>query len=128
MANWTYRCYDSGGVKTLWQQWYDNNPDYRGEHDFIFDFLEQQDVWRTKTRTITGKKYSGLIEVKLTIDVQHRIFGCYSKGERRVFIILGTGFHKGKIYTPAKILDTVANRKKEIENGSAQSPICSRPR
>lgn len=80
-----------------------------------------------KCKMLRGKKYKGILEVRLTNNVQHRIFGCYGKGEKQIFVVLGMGVHKGQVYSPKSILDTVGKRKKEVENGKAEAPFCIRP-
>jgi len=125
MANWTYQCYVDGKSPNLWQRWYDDHPAARGAHDAAFDILEQLEAWRGSN----AKTFDDIVEVKFKGGgLQHRIFGFYPKsGIRQRFVVTGTGYHKGKQYTPKDILNTCSSRRKEIEADASKAVECTRP-
>lgn len=122
---WTYRCYNDSSAPNLWRNWYDNNPDYQGSHDSVFGMLEQQDQWREPHAKILDKN-NGIIEVRLTGIVRHRVLGFYGS-VRREFIVVATCHHKGEVYTPKNIRKTAAERRKRIEADIGEAPSCERP-
>ena len=122
---WKYRCYDDGGNPSLWKRWYDATVDVQGSHDSIFQGLESMVNWREPWTKFFDKE-ERIIEVRLSGDVEWRVFGFHS-GERQEFVILGTAFHKGKVYTPHDIRTTLIKRKKEIEADPKKAKPCERP-
>lgn len=123
---WTYRCYDDGDQPYLWRRWFDSAPDVHGSHDTVFRGLEQVDVWKKPWTDFIDKK-NRILEVRLVGSVEWRVFGFYSEVTRREFIVLATGFHKQRVYTPADIKKTLVKRKKEVEANLGKAPICVRP-
>jgi hypothetical protein len=124
---WTYRCYDDGSQPNLWRCWFDSAPDCHGSHESVFKGLEQMDQWKKPWTDFFDKK-NRIIEVRLVGNVEWRVFGFFSAAQRREFIVLATGFHKQKVYTPPKIRKTLVARKKEVEANLGKAPICVRPR
>lgn len=123
MVIWTYRCYDDGNKPNLWQRWYDSNPNYQGKHDSVFRIIEHHDQWREPYTKILK---DGLVEVRITGDVQWRIFGFFSK-TRREFIVVSTGYHKGQIYDPRNIIKKSIVIKNDIKSGIKKAISCGRP-
>lgn len=123
---WTYRCYDDGETPNLWDRWYLANADFNGQHDAIFDMLEQLVSWREPHAKffITEER---IIEIRLTGPVKHRVLGYYGDGARWEFVVLGVCNHKGAVYDPPDIRKTVVKRKKEIERGLKNALACERP-
>lgn len=123
MANWTFRCYSDGRSPSLWQRWYDANPSAQGAFDATLNIILQQEVWRAPNT----KAFDQLIEIRFKGGgVQHRIFGFYG-GQKQQFIVLGTGYHKDKVYHPKDILKTCKYRRKEVEDDPAKATDCARP-
>jgi hypothetical protein len=122
---WKYRCYDDGGNPNLWTRWYRGTPDAQGSHDSVFEGLESMVNWR-KPWTDFIDKDARIIEVRLSGDVEWRVFGFHS-GAQREFVVLGIGYHKGKVYTPHGIKRTLIIRKKEIESNPEKAKPCERP-
>jgi hypothetical protein len=123
---WTYRCYDDGGTPNLWQRWYDSNPDFQGSHDSIFEMLEGRVNWGPPHTEFLDTE-NRIIEIRLTGKVKHRILGFYGD-TRSEFIVLGTCFHKQKVYSPAGIRQTVIDRKNEIKRNQGRAITCARPK
>ena len=121
---WTYRCYDDGSDPNLWQRWYVQNPDAHGSHDAVFRMLEQMKAWREPHAKLL-KNYDQLVEIRLSGDLEHRIFGMYAAG--RQFIVLATGYHKQKVYSPKDVLKTATKRKKEVLLDPERTVPCVRP-
>lgn len=122
---WTFRCYDDGGTPNLWQRWYDENSDYQGSHDSIFEMLESRQNWGPPYTEFLDKE-NRIVEVRLTGKVKHRILGFYGD-VRNEFIVVATCFHKQDVYTPADIKDTAARRKREIAQKKTKAISCVRP-
>jgi hypothetical protein len=123
---WKYRCYDDGdGSVDLWKRWYDATLDVQGSHDSVFDGLETMVTWREPWTKFFDKE-ARIIEVRLSGDVEWRVFGFYG-GARQEFVVLGLGYHKGKVYTPRGIKTTLINRKREIEVDPRKAVPCARP-
>jgi hypothetical protein len=123
---WKYRCYDDGGGEpNLWKRWYDATPDVPGSHDSVFEGLETMVNWREPWTKFFDKE-ARIIEVRLSGDVEWRVFGFHS-GARQEFVVLGVGYHKGKVYTPHDIRKTLIKRKKEIEADPGKAVPCARP-
>jgi hypothetical protein len=123
---WKYRCYDDGGKPDLWKRWYDDHKDVQGSHDSVFDALESMVSWRKPWTDFIDKK-ARIIEVRLSGDVEWRVFGFHG-GAQREFIVLGTGYHKGRVYTPANVRKTAIKRKQEIEADPGKAKFCERPK
>jgi hypothetical protein len=123
---WTYCCYDDGKEPDLWRRWYDDNPDFQGTHDSIFEMLEDRVNWGPKQVEYLDAE-NRILEVRLNGKVKHRILGCYGWDVRQEFIVLGTCYHKQKVYHPHGIKDTVVRRKQEVERDLGRAPICVRP-
>lgn len=122
---WTYRCYDDGRPGCPWRRWYDENPEYQGSHDAVFETLEGLDNW-TKPEVDFLDKDNRLVEVRLRGRVRHRILGFHA-GTRHEFTIVGFCYHKQTVYTPTDIKKTAIKRKKAIENDPTLARICNRP-
>lgn len=126
MGLWSYRCYDDGRTPQLWQRWYDENPEFRGTHDAVFDQIEQMTLWEEPHVKLLLKT-ERIFEVRLNGKVRHRILGFYGEA-RREFVIVATCYHKQSNYYPPGIRDTAAKRKKQIEAQTREAPSCVRPK
>ncbi len=122
---WTYRCYDDGKQPTLWRRWYDDNPNYHGSHDSIFEILEWRWNWGPPHADFIDKD-NRIVAVRLTGQVKHRIWGIYGE-TRGEFIVLGACYHKQRSYYPRGILNTVVSRKNEIQGNPRKALACVRP-
>ncbi len=126
MAIWTYRCYEDGkGTSNLWQRWYDATPGFQGKHDAVFGIIEQQPVWDDPgyTKVIGGV----VVEVRMRGSPKWRVWGYYGEA-RREFVVTQVAWHKDKKYGPDKDpIATTKVRKKQVEQGMANAPVCRRP-
>ena len=122
---WSYRCYDDGKPGCPWQRWYDENPDFQGSHDSVFDTLEGLNNWGPPEADILDKD-NRIIEVRLSGKVKHRLLGFYG-GTRYEFVIVGFCYHKQRNYYPPAIKNTVVKRKRAIENDAKRAKSCTRP-
>lgn len=125
MALWSFRCYDDGGDPNLWQRWYDQHPEAQGRHDAVLRIIENQPVWNNED--YTDNMPGDVVEIRVTGKVQWRVFGHYSKGERHVFVVNETGWHKGKQYKPRSVVKSSELRRIELEEGEANAVLCKRP-
>lgn len=123
---WLYRCYNDGGSPSLWERWYRETPDVQGSHDSVFEGLESMLSWREPWTKFFDKK-ERVIEVRLSGRVEWRVFGFHS-GAAREFVVLGVGYHKQRVYTPADIRKTLIKRKRDIEAEFGKAIACARPR
>jgi hypothetical protein len=123
MVGWTCKCYDDGVQTNLWQRWFDENSDFQGHHDSVFDFLEQQLSWRMPQYRPMGD----IGEVRVFATVQHRVFGFFGP-QRQQFIVLITGYHKDKVYKPKEVIAVANRRMKEILKNPNKAIACARPR
>jgi|SRR5579863_950727 len=95
---------------------------------FLKDLVKRT-VWKPPDiEALTGKKYSGLSELRWRCGRPHRIIGYASRlpdndrplGERHgIFVMLIGCKHDGKKYYPTESLDTAVKRKKEIDDRKA---------
>jgi hypothetical protein len=122
---WTYRCYDDGRKPNLWQRWYDDNPEFRGSHDSVFEMLECRTAWGRPHADFLNKD-ARLVEVRLSGNPKHRILGFYGDG-RLEFVVVGVCIHKQRVYTPHGIKETAIFRKNEIQRNPEKAIICVRP-
>jgi hypothetical protein len=123
---WIYRCYDDGNQPNLWRRWYDSHLDTQGSHDSVFGGLETMVNWR-EPWTKFFNKAERIIEVRLSGDLEWRIFGFHS-GAKQEFIVLDIGYHKQGVYTPRGLRKTLVKRKKEVESDLGKAPPCVRPK
>jgi phage-related protein len=124
---WRWLCYDDKDPRgPLWSRWYCEADDsIRGRHDVVFDFLEVRNggQWREPHTKKLGK---GIIEIRITGDVQHRLLGFFGpKKDEFTFVLACT--HKQNVYTPKNAKATAAKRKRAIEAGEAFVCVCDRP-
>lgn len=123
---WTYECYINRDRPNLWWKWYTDHAEANSQHDAAFDLLEQEDTWRAPlAKTIKGKNFRGLIEVRLKAQVQWRILGFY-QGKRH-FIVTAIGYHKGRVYSPKSLLETAKKRMDEVKKDGSKAKRCERP-
>lgn len=124
MVLWSFKCYVDGQDPNLWQRWYDDNIEYQGTHDAIFEIIEQQTAWTNTTYTKTLG--DDLIEVRLNGPVKWRIFGFFGE-KRREFVVVATGNHKQNVYVPKDVKKTAVKIIKAIKAGTGKTKDCERP-
>lgn len=124
-----YRCYDDGKEPNLWQRWYDGEAEKRGraKHDFVFGVLEQ--LPRSRWLPLHFKKIQGqegVFEVLIATNFAWRILVTLSQ-DNSIMTVLLTCNHKGNVYDPREALQTAGKRRRDLDNGTAQSKKCDRP-
>lgn len=123
---WTWVCYDDGEDVDLWSRWYQGvDDDVRGIHDVRIDYLEPRPAaqWR---EPYTKRLNHGIVEIRITGPVQHRLLGFFGTTRAQFTIVLSCT-HKMNVYSPKDAKRTAAKRKMAIESGVANVRICKRP-
>jgi hypothetical protein len=122
---WRYWWYADPKGPDPWRAWYDKqDAQVKGRHDNVFRILESRSDWR---EPYAKKLHDGLLEIRLTGRVQHRLLGfCWPNTPFEfVFVIACT--HKGALYKPKNALGTASQRKTELLDGSTWIKSCVRP-
>jgi len=125
---WKYKGHVFREIPSLWAAWYVTQSDeVRAKHDTAFEFLEGRIYWsEPRYKKLVG--HDGLGEVILKGKVAWRIFG-FRQGAHsdREFLVMRIGNHKGKIYSPRKVIEQALKRMEEIKRDPSKSKTCVRP-
>ena len=124
MFRWKLFQYQSSRGRLAIDDWRNNLPIGlpRADLDSFLKTMAKKEMWEyPDIRTLSGKKYRGLIELRWRSgNVPHRIIG-YSPGSHQFVMLIGCTHNKKKYYPP-DCLDTAVRRKKKIE--SMEASIC----
>ena len=91
------------------------SPARRSVFDVFLDRVAKMDEWRDGIcDSIKGQ--SGFLELRWTAEkVEHRVFGYDGTG--KAFVMLVGCTHKGKVYNPPEVFETMKTRAAKIKNG-----------
>lgn len=121
-----FYCYDTNENPNLWAAWYAaQSSKVRAKHDVVLEFLEQRlgSLWRLPHADLLG---DGLIEIRITGDVQWRVLGFFGPSKFDFTVVL-VCYHKGRVYTPKSAIKTAKRIMAEIETDLRKRKRCVRP-
>ena len=110
---WSFAQYKSASGRRVITDWRKNlTPARRASLDLFLNRIGKMETW-TPDICKKLKGYSEFWELRWVAEkVEHRIFG-YFDGSRR-FVMLAGCTHKGRVYDPPGVFDTINDRKRKL--------------
>jgi hypothetical protein len=117
MYLWRFEQFTSATERRAITDWRRNvlSPARRAILDTFLDRIAKMESWPIGICSPL-RGYSGKRELRWTAEnVEHRIFGYYS-GPRTFIMLIGCT-HKGKIYDPPGVFETMVDRSRKLQTG-----------